>query len=66
MGNGKSIHGKSLPEKKLTVVICKSLSEAFIFASNNPKYDNRLFMKIVSSEYLQNMLCTQIDVFVLF
>jgi hypothetical protein len=44
----------------------KSLSEALIFASTNPQYDNRLFMKIVSSKYLQNMLCTQIDVFVLF
>ena len=28
--------------------------------------DCSLFMKIVSSEYLQNMLCTQIVVFVLF
>ena len=44
----------------------KSLSEALIFASTNPRYDNRLFMKKVSSEYLQNMLCTQIVVFVLF
>ena len=42
-----------------------SLSEALILASINPKYDNRMFMKIVSSEYLQNMLCTQIAVFVL-
>jgi hypothetical protein len=32
----------------------KSLSEALIFASTNPQYDDRLFMKIVSSEYLQN------------
>ena len=44
----------------------ESLSEALIFASTNPQYDNRLFMKIVSSEYLQNMLCTQIVVFDLF
>ena len=44
----------------------KSLSEALIFASTNPQYDNRLFMKIVSSKYLQNMLFTQIVVFVLF
>ena len=43
----------------------KSLSEALIFASTNPQYDNRLFMKIVSSEYLKNMLCAQIVVFVL-
>ena len=44
----------------------KSLSEALIFESTNPQYDDRLFMKIVSLKYLQNMLCTQIVVFVLF
>ena len=45
----------------------KSMSEALIFASNNPKYDNRLFielpvhyMKIPSSEHGENMLCTGI------
>ena len=45
----------------------KSLSEALIFASTNPQYDDRLFielqvqyMKIASSERSQNMLCTQI------
>ena len=53
----------------------KSLSEALIFASTNPQYDNRLFiesrvqyMKIPSSELctqivfcfdIQNNLCTQ-------
>ena len=43
----------------------KSLSEALIFASTNPQYDDRLFielqiqyMKIASSEDAQNMLCT--------
>ena len=43
----------------------KSLSEALIFASTNPKYDDRLFielrvqyMKIASSEHVENMLCT--------
>ena len=43
----------------------KSLSEALIFASTNPQYDDRLFiglrvqyMKIASSEHAQNMLCT--------
>ena len=43
----------------------KSLSEALIFASNNPQYDDRLFielqvqyMKIPSSEHGENMLCT--------
>ena len=45
----------------------KSLSEALIFASTNPQYDNRLFielqvqyMKIPSSEHGENMLCTKI------
>ena len=45
----------------------KSLSEAFILTSTNPQYDNRLFidlpvqyMKTTSSEYGENMLCTQI------
>ena len=45
----------------------KSMSEALIFASTNPQHDNSLFielrvqyMKIASSEHLQNMLCTQI------
>ena len=45
----------------------KSLSEALIFASNNPQYDDRLFIelpgqyvKIPSSEHVKNMLCTQI------
>ena len=43
----------------------KSLSEALIFASTNPQYDNRLlielqvqYMKIASSEHVENMLCT--------
>ena len=34
--------------------------------THNMMTDCSLFMKIVSSEYLQNMLCTQIVVFVLF
>ena len=45
----------------------KSLSEALIFASTNPQYDDRLFielrvqyMKIPSSEHVKNMPCTQI------
>ena len=45
----------------------KSMTEALIFASTNPQYDNRLFielplqcMKIPSSEHKKNMLCTQI------
>ena len=49
----------------------KSLSEALIFASTNPQYDDWLFydlrvqyMKIPSSEDVKNMLCTQIVFFV--
>ena len=49
---------------------CKSLSEALIFASTKPQYDNRLFielqvqyMKMPSSEHgvfdIQNNFCTQ-------
>ena len=45
----------------------KYLSEALIFASTNPQYDDRLFielqvqyMKISSSEHGENMLCTEI------
>ena len=45
----------------------KSLSEAFILTSNDPKYDKRLFIylpvqyvKTTSSENGENMLCTQI------
>ena len=43
----------------------KSMSEALIFASTNPQYDNILFielqiqyMKILSSEDGENMWCT--------
>jgi hypothetical protein len=43
------------------------LSEALIFASTNPQYDNRLFielqvqyMKILSSEHGENMLSAEI------
>jgi hypothetical protein len=34
--------------------------------THNITNDCSLFIKIVSSEYLQNMLCTQIAIFVLF
>ena len=47
------------------IVTGKSFSEALFLASTNPQYDKRLFielqvhyMKIVSSEHVQNMLCT--------
>ena len=53
-----------------TQVTCgtgKSLSEALIFVSTNPQYDDRLFiklqvqyMKIPSSEHGENMLWTEI------
>ena len=53
--------------KKTVLFTDKSLSEALIFASTNPQYDNRLFielqlqyMKIPSSEHGKNMLCTEI------
>ena len=43
----------------------KSLSEALIFASINPQYDNRLFMelpvqymKTTSAEHVLAMFCT--------
>ena len=43
------------------------MSEALILASTNPQYDKRFFlelrvqyMKIPSSEHVENMLCTQI------
>ena len=54
------------PDVLIQVCTGKSMSEALIFASTNSQYDARLFIKIVSSEYLQNILCTQIVVFVLF
>ena len=55
-------------EKIKTNITGKSLSEALIFASTNPQYDDRLFielqvqdMKIPSSQHGENMLCTEID-----
>ena len=51
----------------------KSMSEAFVFATPNPKYKNRLFidvpvqyMKIPSSEHGENMLCTKIAFYLCF
>ena len=51
--------------KSLYIHTGKSLSEALIFASTNPQYDDRLFielqvqcMKIPNSEHGENMLCT--------
>ena len=50
----------------------KSLSEALIFASTNPQYDDRLFIELCTSlihensklrtwgEHEENMLCTHI------
>ena len=54
-------------QKMYIIQICKSLSEALILGSNNPKYDKRLFidlpvqyMKTTSSEHGENMLCAKI------
>ena len=49
----------------IQVNICQKLL-FFHQQTHNMMTDCSLFMKIVSSEYLQNMLCTQIVVFVLF
>ena len=50
---------------KVQVNLCQKL--LFLHQlTHNMMTDCSLFMKIVSSEYLQNMLCTQIVVFVLF
>ena len=50
---------------ELQVNLCQKL--LFLHQlTHNMTTDCLLFMKIVSSEYLQNMLCTQIVVFVLF
>ena len=58
----------AVPEKSKVenfFVTGKSLSEAHIFASTNPQYDDRLFielqvqyMKIPCSEHGENMLST--------
>ena len=37
----------------------KSLSEVLIFASTNPQYDDRLFMKIASSEHVVHINCSE-------
>ena len=50
---------------ELQVNLCQKL--LFLYQlTHNMTTNCSLFMKIVSSEYLQNMLCTQIVVFVLF
>ena len=64
----RSMPGPSFPSSRRGRVggsTGKSLSEALIFASTNPQYDDRLFielqvqyMKISSSEHGENMLCT--------
>ena len=40
----ESLDSKFDPNKEKTVGTGKSLSEALIFASTNPQYDNRLFI----------------------
>ena len=58
---------RSAPDFSLSLLLCtgKSLSEALIFASTNPQYDDRLlielqvqYMKLPSSELAENMLST--------
>ena len=66
----RSMPGPSFPSSRRGRVggsTGKSLSEALIFASTNPQYDNRLsielhvqYMKIPSSEHGENMLYTEI------
>ena len=41
---------KSIP-LNIIIVTGKSLSEALILASTHPQYDDRVFMKIASSEH---------------
>ena len=48
----------------------KSLSEALIFASTNPQYDDRLFielrvqyMKIASSQHVMYTICSELAIF---
>ena len=58
----------SYPYAYLLFSTGKSLSEALIFASTNPQYDNRLFielpvqyMKIPSSEHEENIERTWVE-----
>ena len=58
---------KYVTERYIWFSTGKSLSEALIFASTNPQYDDGLFielqvqyMKIPSSQHGENMLCTKI------
>ena len=60
-----SITSKHLIFLVFVFITGKSMSEALIFASTNPQYDNRLFielpvqyMKIPSSEHGENMMRT--------
>ena len=57
----------SKKERKSQFLTGKSFSEALILASTNPQYNKRLFIelrvqyiKIPSSEHVENMLCIQI------
>ena len=42
----ESLDSQLYPKKEKTVGTGKSLSEALIFASTNPQYDNRLFIEL--------------------
>ena len=65
--NSKTVKTTQATKNPKAVYTGKSLSEALILASNNPRYDGRLlielqvqYMKIPSSEHGENMLCTEI------
>ena len=54
---------------KSRIIVQVNLCQKFLFLhqlTHNMTTDCSLFMKIVSSDYLQNILCTQIVGFVLF
>ena len=68
LGPRNQIKLSSLCLYNCNVGTSKSLSEALIFASTNPQYDDILFIelqvryvKIPSSEHGEIMLCTEID-----
>ena len=40
----------------------KSMSEALIFASTNPQYDNRLFIEL-TAQYIKFFTCSKLGIF---
>ena len=53
----KAMYSKMQQPKLNSHCIGKSLSEILIFASINPQYDNRLFMKLPCSAQVLPMFC---------